>query len=63
MQRAFIVVPNIGLSFGGGRGVKVALYTAQTLLKHELKVHLVALSGWHVVELDRVHGSSAGRER
>ena len=63
MRRAFIVVPNIGFSFGGEGGVKVALYTAQTLLKHEheLKVHLVALSGWHVVELDRVHGTNLRR--
>jgi len=61
MRRAFIVVPNIGSSFSGGGGVKVALYTAQTLLKHELKVHLVALNGWHVAELDRIHGTNLRR--
>jgi hypothetical protein len=61
MRRAFIVAPNIGLSFGGGGGVKVALYMAQTLLEHGLKVHLVALSGWHVAELDRAHGTNLRR--
>jgi hypothetical protein len=58
VQRAFIVAPNIGLSFGGGGGVKVALYMAQTLLELGLKVHLVALSGWHFEKLDRIHGTS-----
>ncbi len=61
MRRAFIVAPNIGFSFGGGGGAKVALYMAQTLLKHGLKVHLVALSGWHVAELDRIHGTNLRR--
>jgi hypothetical protein len=61
MRRAFIVAPNIGLSFGGEGGVKVALYMAQTLLEHELKVHLIALSGWRIEELDRVHGTNLRR--
>jgi glycosyltransferase involved in cell wall biosynthesis len=61
MRRAFIVAPNIGLSFGGGGGVKVALYMAQTLLEHGLKVHLVALSGWHIEELDMIHGTNLRR--
>jgi len=61
MRRAFIVAPNIGLSFGGGGGVKVALYMAQTLLEHELKVHLIALSGRRIEELDRVHGTDLRR--
>jgi hypothetical protein len=61
MRRAFIVAPNIGLSFGGGGGVKVALYMAQALLEHGLKVHLIALSGWHIEELDRVHGTNLRR--
>jgi len=61
MRRAFIIAPNIGLSFGGGGGVKVALYMAQTLLEHGLKVHLVALSGWHIAELDRAHGTNLRR--
>jgi len=61
MRRAFIVAPNIGLSFGGGGGVKVALYMAQTLLEHGLKVHLIALSGWNIEELDRVHGTNLRR--
>ena len=61
MRRAFIVAPNIGLSFGGGGGVKVALYMAQTLLEHGLKVHLIALSGRRIEELDRVHGTNLQR--
>jgi len=61
MRRAFIVAPNIGLSFGGGGGVKVALYMAQTLLEHGLKVHLIALTGWRIEELDRVHGTNLRR--
>ena len=61
MRRVFIVAPNIGLSFGGGGGVKVALYMAQTLLEHGLKVHLIALTGWRIEELDRVHGTNLRR--
>jgi glycosyltransferase involved in cell wall biosynthesis len=61
LRRVFIVAPNVGLSFGGGGGVKVALYMAQTLLEHGLKVHLVALSGWYIEELDRVHGTNLRR--
>jgi len=61
MRKVFIVAPNIGLSFGGGGGVKVALCMAQTLLEHESKVHLIALSGWRVEELDRVHGTNLRR--
>ncbi|MCC6055676.1 MAG: glycosyltransferase [Desulfurococcaceae archaeon] len=61
MRRAFIIAPNIGLSFGGGGGVKVALYMAQTLLENYWRVHLVSLSGWKVSELDRVHGTSLGK--
>jgi len=57
MRRAFIVAPNIGLSFDGGGGVRVALCMAQTLLEHGLKVHLIALRGWSVEELDKVHGT------
>ena len=34
---------------------------AQTLLEHGLKVHLVALSGWHIAELDRAHGTNLRR--
>jgi len=58
MRRAFIIAPNIGISFGGGGGVKVALYMAQTLLESDWKVQLVALGGWKVDELDRIHGTS-----
>jgi glycosyltransferase involved in cell wall biosynthesis len=58
MRRAFIVAPNIGLSFGGGGGVKVALYMAQILLENNWRVHLVALGGYEVSELDRVHGTN-----
>jgi len=61
MRRVFIVAPNIGLSFGGGGGVKVALCMAQTLLEHGLKVHLIALSGWRIEELDKVHGTNLRR--
>ena len=63
MQRAFIVAPNIGLSFGGGGGVKVALYMAQTLLENDWWVHLLALGGWNVEKLDGVHGTSLWRFR
>jgi hypothetical protein len=34
---------------------------AQTLLEHESRVHLIALSGWRVEELDRVHGINLRR--
>jgi hypothetical protein len=58
MRRAFIIAPNVGFSFGGGGGVKVALYMAQTLLENNWRVHLIALCGWRVSELDRIHGTS-----
>jgi len=56
MKRVFIVAPNIGFSFSGGGGVKVALHMAQTLLEYGLKVHLVALAGWDAEKLSRIHG-------
>jgi hypothetical protein len=34
---------------------------AQTLLEHEPKVHLIALCGWRVEELDKVHGTNLRR--
>jgi hypothetical protein len=58
MRRAFIIAPNVGFSFGGGGGVKVALYMAQILLENNWRVHLIALCGWRVSELDRIHGTS-----
>jgi hypothetical protein len=57
MYRVFIVAPNIGLYYGEGGGVKVALYMAQTLLKNGIKVHLIALKGWPIEKLDRIHGT------
>lgn len=56
MRRAFIIAPNIGVFFGGGGGVKVALHMALALLEHGFKVHLVALTGWDAVKLGKIHG-------
>uniref|UniRef100_A0A7J3YU91 Glycosyltransferase n=1 Tax=Ignisphaera aggregans TaxID=334771 RepID=A0A7J3YU91_9CREN len=61
MKRAFIVAPNIGYSFTGGGGVKVALYMAQTLLEHGLKVHLIALTGWNVERINKIHGANLAK--
>jgi hypothetical protein len=58
MRRVFLVAPNIGLSYGGGGGVKVALYMAQTLLKTDAKVHLIALKGWPIEKLNGTHGTT-----
>jgi hypothetical protein len=59
MPRIFIATPTFCLT--GGGGVKVALHMAQIFLELGLKVHLVALDGWHVEKLDKIHGTNIGR--
>jgi len=58
MRKAFIVAPNIGLHMGKGGGVRVAVAMAKVFEEIGFKPYLVAIRGYTVERLSRLHGIS-----
>jgi len=56
MRKAFIVAPNIGLHMGKGGGVRVAVAMAKVFEEAGFKPYLVAIRGYTVERLSRLHG-------